>query len=102
MKNLQSDGNIVHAYGKPDHCKSDVEQESIECRDIPFSRNPIHPRNLQALNYVSRWFIRERYDLIHVHTPNASIVCRICAALTGGRQVVYTAHGFHFYKGAPF
>ncbi len=101
MTDLQLDGHIVHAYGKPDHCKIDVEGQSIVCRDIAFSRHPLHPGNYIALRSLMRWFDQEQYDLVHVHTPNASVITRISAALTGRRRVVYTAHGFHFYKGAP-
>jgi glycosyltransferase involved in cell wall biosynthesis len=44
------------------------------------------------------------YDIVHCHTPNAAmitrLVCRKFRKKTGLR-VFYTAHGFHFYKGAP-
>ncbi|GJM69130.1 hypothetical protein HMSSN036_13460 [Paenibacillus macerans] len=45
---------------------------------------------------------RERYELVHVHTPNAGAICRLAAAWAGGGKVLYTAHGFHFYSGAPW
>jgi glycosyltransferase EpsD len=43
------------------------------------------------------------YDLIHCNTPVAGIVTRLVAAplRRRGTIVVYTAHGFHFYTGAP-
>lgn len=44
---------------------------------------------------------RERFDLIHVHTPVAACLGRIAALATGARAVLYTVHGFHFYRGAP-
>jgi glycosyltransferase involved in cell wall biosynthesis len=101
MNMLKSQNNEVHAYACPDHCKEDIKKESIDCRDIPFSRNPLSLKNIKALLLLTRWFKQEKYDLIHVHTPNASIVCRIAARLAGCKKVVYTAHGFHFFKGAP-
>jgi glycosyltransferase involved in cell wall biosynthesis len=102
MEKLKSQGNEVHAYASPDHCKEDMHQESIDCRDIPFSRNPLAINNFKALFMLTRWFKREKYDLIHVHTPNASVICRIAARLAGCESVIYTAHGFHFFKGAPW
>lgn len=101
MKMLKSQGFDVHAYANPDHCKSDVENASIECHDIPFSRNPFSFQNVKAMKQLIRRFKDEQYDLIHVHTPNASVVCRIAARLAGCKNVIYTAHGFHFFKGAP-
>lgn len=100
IQKLKSQGHLVHAYGSPDHCKEDLQHASIECRDITFSRNPLAIRNIKALIALTKWFKRERYDLIHVHTPNASVICRIAAKLAGCKNVVYTAHGFHFFKGA--
>ncbi|NBD24201.1 glycosyltransferase family 4 protein [Paenibacillus glycinis] len=100
MKDLQAQGFDVHAYASPDHRKEALIANGLECRDITFSRNPLAFGNIQAIRALTERFKAEDYDLIHVHTPNASVVCRIAAWLAGSRQVVYTAHGFHFFRGA--
>ncbi|MGO4108823.1 glycosyltransferase family 4 protein [Paenibacillus sp. YAF4_2] len=100
MKDLQEQGYEVHAYASPDHCTEDVRSAGFECRDIPFSRNPLKAGNVKAVGELTKWFKKENYDLIHVHTPNASVICRLAALFAGSRNVVYTAHGFHFFKGA--
>lgn len=41
-------------------------------------------------------------EFIHCNTPIGGIIGRICGKIYGVRTIVYTAHGFHFYKGAPF
>ncbi|GIP49235.1 glycosyl transferase family 1 [Paenibacillus sp. J53TS2] len=104
MSDLRDAGFTVHAYAAPDHGRADVDHAGFECRDLPFSRNPLAPGNLRALRELIGWLKRERYDLIHVHTPNASVVCRLAARLAGQpfSKVVYTAHGFHYYAGAPW
>ena len=40
---------------------------------------------------------------MHCHSPISLVVARIaaCNARKKGMKVIYTAHGFHFYKGAP-
>lgn len=45
----------------------------------------------------------ESFDLIHCHTPVAAMLTRLAArkARKNGTKVIYTAHGFHFFKGAP-
>lgn len=101
MRMLQDQGFEVHAYASVDHCKEDVENAGLECRDVTFSRTPLAPGNWKSIAKMVKLFKREQYDLIHVHTPVASIVCRIAARLAGCGNVVYTAHGFHFFKGAP-
>jgi len=72
--------------------------------DIGWARSPLSARNMKAAGDLRRLVEREGYDLVHVHTPVAGFVTRI--ALAGvrrarGTKVVYTAHGFHFYEGAP-
>ena len=68
--------------------------------DISFQRNPLATDNLQAYFQLRKLFKRTHYDIIHTHTPNASVITRL-AAHNQRSYVVYTAHGFHFYQGAP-
>jgi len=71
--------------------------------DAPWTRNPLSPRNLiGTARRVRELIAREGYDLVHVHTPIAAFVTRFALRRLppGVRPViVYTAHGFHFYKG---
>jgi len=73
--------------------------------DVPWSRNPLDPSNLlRASARVRALVVAEGYRIVHVHTPVAGFVVRY--ALRGLRgdlrpKVVYTAHGFHFYRGGP-
>ena len=43
------------------------------------------------------------FSIIHCHTPVGGVVGRLAAkkARKKGTRVIYTAHGFHFFKGAP-
>ena len=71
--------------------------------DIPFERNPLKPGNLKAYKKLKKVIDDGGYDIIHCHTPVGAMLTRIAArnARKNGSLVVYTAHGFHFYKGAP-
>lgn len=46
---------------------------------------------------------KEKYDLVHTQSPIGGVLCRFAfkKARKNGTKVIYTAHGFHFYKGAP-
>ena len=44
---------------------------------------------------------REKIDVIHCNTPIGGVLGRICGARAGVKTIIYTAHGFHFYKDAP-
>ena len=71
--------------------------------EVKWSRNPLDPRNLLAAPQVIRQIVtREKYDLIHVHTPVAAFVTRFALKDLRDRlgvRIIYTAHGFHFYPG---
>lgn len=71
--------------------------------ELPFERSPLKKGNIDAYRQLKKILDREHYDLIHCHTPMGSVITRLAAdaARKSGTKVIYTAHGFHFYKGAP-
>lgn len=70
---------------------------------IPIERNPFRLKNLKAIKELKKVINEEKYDIIHCHTPMGGVVARLAAkkARKNGTRVIYTAHGFHFYTGAP-
>ena len=71
--------------------------------DIPFERMPWKPRNIQSYKMLKKIIDQGNYDIIHCHTPVGAMIARLAAlsARKKGTKVIYTAHGFHFFKGAP-
>ncbi|HHV61375.1 MAG TPA: glycosyltransferase family 4 protein [Firmicutes bacterium] len=67
---------------------------------VPFSRSPYSKGNMAAFKTIKKLLQERCYDLIHVHTPVAAFLVRL-AARNMNVPVLYTVHGFHFYKGAP-
>jgi glycosyltransferase EpsD len=73
-----------------------------EFHDITFDRNPFSLGNFRSLMRLVRIARRERYDILHCHTPVASALTRLAGPFAKGRPIImYTAHGFHFFPGAP-
>lgn len=70
---------------------------------IPIKRSPYSLQNIKAIRELRKAIKKEKFDIIHCHTPMGSVVARIAAkeARKNGTRVIYTAHGFHFYTGAP-
>ncbi|HAJ14742.1 MAG TPA: glycosyltransferase family 1 protein [Erysipelotrichaceae bacterium] len=70
---------------------------------LPFERSPFKKGNLDAYFQLKRLLEKEKYDIIHCHTPMGSVIARLAAGETRkrGTKVIYTAHGFHFFSGAP-
>lgn len=70
--------------------------------DIRFARSPLRWGNLRAFWRLLRLMRANRYSLVHCHTPVASALTRLAAPFARGHPVMlYTAHGFHFFPGAP-
>lgn len=71
--------------------------------DVPFARSPKSRDNISAYKQLKKIIDAENYDIIHCNTPMGGIVTRLAAkkARKNGAKVFYTAHGFHFYNGAP-
>lgn len=71
--------------------------------NLPFERSPFRLHNIAAYRKLKGLIESNSYDLIHCHTPVGGIITRLAArgARKKGTKVLYTAHGFHFYKGAP-
>lgn len=70
---------------------------------ISFERSPYKINNLKAIKQLKKIINEEKFNIIHTHTPMGSVITRLAAkkARKSGTRVLYTAHGFHFYKGAP-
>lgn len=68
---------------------------------IPRSLNPFAITS--AYVRVRKLISTENYALIHCHSPVGGFICRLAARKERkkGTRVIYTAHGFHFYTGAP-
>ena len=71
---------------------------------VSFERSPIKLNNLKAIKQLKKIIENEKFDIIHTHTPMGSVVTRLAANNSRKKnhtRVIYTAHGFHFFKGAP-
>lgn len=71
--------------------------------NVPFGRSPLAKSNLYAYKQLKSIINNNSYDLVHCHTPMASVITRLASqeSRKNGTIVLYTAHGFHFYKGGP-
>lgn len=71
---------------------------SISC-----TRSPMSLKTLKTIRELKKIISDNQYDLVHCHTPIAALCARLACRKfrKSGLKVVYTAHGFHFYSGAP-
>lgn len=103
---LVSEGHQLDIACNADGQPLDSLYNELHCRfyQVDFSRSPLSPDNVKAYKQLHKIIKNGSYDIVHCHTPNASVITRlVCRKYRkrNGLKVFYTAHGFHFYKGAP-
>lgn len=103
---FRSRGWRVDAMSRDISEHSDLSPHFDATYDMDWSRSPLSLGNFACAGKIARIVEDNGYDIVHVHTPVAAYVTRAAlrklrsrAAATGRPKVVYTAHGFHFYKG---
>ena len=103
IRELLDQGNIVDIATNEDASKVQDCYREWGCKiyNISCSRSPFSLGNVKAIKQIRQ--LAKDYDIVHCHTPLASMATRFaCRKLRKqGVKVIYTAHGFHFYKGAP-
>lgn len=100
LKYFQENGYEVHvaSYGDEpiEYCDKHFE--------MPFARFPFKIQNYKVYKELKKIIEENQYEIIHCHTPVGGVIARLAARNARKKyntKVIYTAHGFHFYKGAP-
>lgn len=94
---LKKEGFIVEIA-----CSEGKESKELEKRGYVFKYVKIERKispisNIKSIINLCKIMRDGKYDLVHVHTPSASILARIAAKLARVPIVIYTAHGFYFH-----
>lgn len=99
LKWFKEQGWEVHVAAQGDRQLPYVDKKY----NIPIQRSPFRKENLDAYRRLKSIIEKNKYDIIHCHTPMGGVLTRLAArkARKSGTKVLYTAHGFHFCKGAP-
>ena len=104
IRELKARGVEVHAAFKDNSAdKPGLDLSAIDKTfEVPFERQPLRPNNIKAYRELKKIIDGNGYDAVHCHTPMGAVITRLAAksARKKGTKVIYTAHGFHFFKGA--
>ena len=105
IRDLMADGHSVDIITneKESNVSDCFRQWGCAVYGMDTSRSPLNKGNLKAIKQIRKLVEKEKYEVVHCHTPIAAMCTRLACrkARKKGTQVIYTAHGFHFYKGAP-
>ncbi len=89
----------IPVYGKDNNRLNDT---GIIRHQIDFVRSPFRFfKNIIAYKQLVKLMKIENYDIVHCHTPMGGVIARLASKKTKTSPIIYTVHGFHFYKGAP-
>lgn len=105
IRELLDQGNAVDIAVNTDIDPLPSCYEKWGCRiyKLSCSRSPINKGNIECIKEIRKIVNAKHYEIVHCHTPIVSACTRIaCKEVRNkGTKVIYTAHGFHFYSGAP-
>jgi len=100
IKWLKEQGFVVHTVANGSEIIPYVEKQYA----LPIERQPLKFNNILAIKKLKQIIAQEQYALIHCHTAMGAVVARLAAKGSRkkhGTKVLYTVHGFHFFKGSP-
>lgn len=101
LKTLQQAGYEVAGISAPGPYSTDLEADGIRHLAVPMTRNFTPFPDLVSLWRLYRVMRRERFTIIHTHTPKPGLLGQIAARMAGVPVVVNTLHGFYFHSNMP-
>lgn len=102
LKWFKEQGYEVHVAAKNDFINEPcIIPNCDKYYDVKFARFPFSKTNIKAYKKLKKLIQENNYEIIHCHTPVSGVLTRLAARDNKNTTVIYTAHGFHFFKGAP-
>lgn len=84
------------------HAEQMTCQYPVSFYNAEIYRNPFRIKEvIRAYKNACAELRKGDYKIIHCNTPIGGVIGRLAGKKCGISKIVYTAHGFHFYKGAP-
>ncbi|WP_424236925.1 glycosyltransferase family 4 protein [Bhargavaea ginsengi] len=97
IKRTIDEGHEVHLACGDTGSFNELASKGIVMREVNIDRKISPISNIRSIMQLYKLFKTEQYDVVHVHTPVASLLGRIAAKMAGVPNIIYTAHGFYFH-----
>lgn len=84
--------------------KDKLNKEGVMTFQISIPRQISNLKEIITSYHIVKGMVeQEEYSIVHCHSPIGGVITRLACknVRKNGTKVIYTAHGFHFYKGAP-
>ena len=99
LKEFKLNGYEIHIATKSENLDVPYVDKKI---DVCFARSFNIKDNIKSFKQMKQLIKSEKYDIISCHTPFGGAITRLAAkSVKSKAKIVYMAHGFHFYQGAP-
>lgn len=79
----------------------DEKAYGVHLLHADIDRSPFSPSNWRAYRQICNIIEENGIEYIHCNTPVGGLLGRLAGKKCSVKKVIYQAHGFHFYKGAP-
>lgn len=112
LKNLEYEVHVLANFSfgnttsdeRTKEFKKELEDMGIKVYNVPIPRKITAIKEMVSSYKKIKEICKEnKYDILHCHSPIGGVLARLAFKefrKTGGK-LIYTAHGFHFFKGAP-
>lgn len=101
MRSLQEEGYDVVGISSPGPDVPFLEEAGIRHIPVTMTRNMTPFADLRSLMELYRVLRRERFTIVHTHTPKPGLLGQLAARLAGVPLVINTLHGFYFHDHTP-
>lgn len=101
IKALRALNFEVHGAANFEDRSERLKEVNVIEHHIDIQRSPFSLKNIKAIKQLEQLVKKEKFDVIHCHAPVGGVLGRLVGKKFPNCKVIYTAHGFHFFRGAP-
>ncbi len=95
---LRKEGFEVISVCPRENCPNRLNENGFDLINVNIDRAIRPIKNIKSIIRLYKVFKKEKFDIVHVHTPVIAVLARIAAKMAGVPNVIYTAHGFYFHQ----
>ncbi|WP_071131750.1 glycosyltransferase [Enterococcus timonensis] len=96
--NFEEPGNITEEVAN--QLQKSLKEEGVNCIQVDFPRGMGNISKNKVCLTILKKLAQNNYAIVHCHSPIGGVLTRL-AFRNSKSKVIYTVHGFHFYKGGP-